>query len=74
MKPIAIVGALLLVFGLVALAYQGLTYTTRDTVVDLGPIKATADRQHRVPLPPVVGGAAVAAGVVLLIVGSRKSS
>jgi hypothetical protein len=74
MKPIAIVGALLLVFGLVALAYQGLTYTTRDTVVDLGPIKATADRQHTVPLPPVVGGAAVAAGVVLLIVGSRKSS
>jgi hypothetical protein len=74
MKPIAIVGALLLVFGIVALAYQGLTYTTRDTVVDLGPIKATADRQHTVPLPPVVGGAAVAAGVVLLIVGSRKSS
>jgi len=64
----------LLVFGIVALAYQGLTYTTRDTVVDLGPIKATADRQHTVPLPPVVGGAAVAAGVVLLIVGSRKSS
>jgi len=74
MKPIAIAGALLLVFGLVALAYQGFTYTTRETVVDLGPLKATADREHRIPLPPVVGGAAVAAGVVLLIVGSRKSS
>jgi hypothetical protein len=74
MKPIAIVGALLLVFGLVALAYQGLTYTTRDTVIDLGPIKATADREHTIALPPIVGGAAVAAGVVLLIVGSRKSS
>jgi hypothetical protein len=74
MKPIAIAGALLLVFGIVALAYQGLTYTTRDTVVDLGPIKATADREHRIALPPIVGGAAVAAGVVLLIVGSRKSS
>jgi hypothetical protein len=74
MKPIAIAGALLLVFGLVALAYQGLTYTTRDTVIDLGPLKATAEREHTVPLPPVVGGAAVAAGVVLLIVGSRKKA
>ena len=74
MKPIAIVGALLLVFGLVALAYQGLTYTTRETVIDLGPLKATAEREHTVPLPPVVGGAAVAAGVVLLIVGSRKKA
>jgi hypothetical protein len=74
MKPIAIVGALLLVFGLVALAYQGLTYTSRDTVIDLGPLKATTERQHTIPLPPIVGGAAVAAGVVLLIVGGRKKS
>jgi hypothetical protein len=74
MKPIAVFGAILLVFGLVALAYQGLTYTTRETVIDLGPLKATADRERRIPLPPVVGGAAVAAGVVLLIVGSRKKS
>lgn len=74
MKPIAIAGALLLVFGILALAYQGLTYTTRETVIDLGPLKATADRQHTIALPPVLSGAAVAAGVVLLIVGMRKSS
>jgi hypothetical protein len=74
MKPIAIFGAVLLIFGIVALAYQGLTYTTKETVLDIGPLKATADREHRIPLPPIVGGAAVAAGVVLLIVGSRKSS
>ena len=73
MKPIAIAGILLVVFGIVALAYQGLTYTTRDTVIDLGPIKATADRQHTVFIPPLVSGAAVAAGVVLLVVGMRKS-
>jgi hypothetical protein len=73
MKPIAILGAILLVFGLVALAYQGLTYTTRERVVDLGPLKVDADRERTIPLPPVVGGAAVAAGVVLLIVGSRKN-
>ena len=73
MKPIAILGVVLLVFGVLALAYQGLTYTSRDTVVDLGPLKATADRQHRIPLPPAIGGAAVAAGVLLLIAGIRKS-
>jgi hypothetical protein len=72
MKPIAILGAILLVFGLVALAYQGLTYTTRERVVDLGPLKVDADRERTIPLPPVVGGAAVVAGVVLLIAGSRK--
>ena len=72
MKPIAIVGALLLVFGIVALAYQGLTYTTRETVLEVGPLKATADRQHTVAIPPVLSGAAVAAGVVLLLVGGRK--
>ena len=55
-----------------ALAYQGLTYTTRERVVDIGPLKVDADRERTIPLPPVVGGAAVAAGVVLLIVGSRK--
>ena len=72
MKPIAIAGVLLVVFGIVALAYQGLTYTSRDTVIDLGPIKATADRQHRIEIPPVLSGAAVAAGIVLLVVGARK--
>ena len=72
MKPIAIVGALLVVFGIIALAYQGLTYTTRETVLEVGPLKATADRQRTVAIPPVLSGSAVAAGVVLLIVGSRK--
>ena len=72
MKPVAIVGVLLIVFGLAALAYQGFTYTSRETVIDIGPLKATADRQKTVPLPPAVGIATVAAGVVLLIVGARK--
>ena len=72
MKPIAIFGAILLIFGIVALAYQGLTYTTRERVIDIGPLKVDADRERTIPLPPVVGGVAVAAGVVLLIVGSRK--
>jgi uncharacterized membrane protein HdeD (DUF308 family) len=72
MKPVGIVGVLLIVFGLVALAYQGFTYTRREKVIDLGPIQATAERQRTVPLPPVVGIVAVAAGVALIVAGTRK--
>ena len=72
MKPLSIAGIVLIVLGLAALAYQGITYRTRETVVDLGPIQATAERQKTVPLPPVLGIVAVAGGVVLLIAGARK--
>ena len=72
MKPIALLGLILIVLGLGALAYQGFTYTTRETVVDVGPIHATAERQKTVPLPPVLGITAVVGGVALLIVGIRK--
>jgi uncharacterized membrane protein len=70
--PLMIIGIALVVLGLVALAYQGITYTSRETVVDLGPIKATADRQRTIPLPPILGGLALAGGVALLI-GSARS-
>lgn len=73
MKSTYGVGVLLIVLGLVALAYQGFTYTTRDTVLDVGPIHATAEREHSVSLPPVAGAAAVGAGVVLLAIGLRKA-
>jgi hypothetical protein len=72
MKPMALAGILMIVLGLAALAYQGFTYTTRETIIDIGPIQATADRQRRVPLPPILGIVAVAGGIVLLVVGSRK--
>ncbi|MEQ1573927.1 MAG: DUF3185 domain-containing protein [Vicinamibacterales bacterium] len=72
MKPIAIVGALLIVLGLAALVYQGVTYTSRETVIDIGPLHATAERQRTLPLPPVLGIAAVAGGVALLVAGARK--
>jgi len=74
MKPLAVAGIVLVVLGLVALAYQGITYTSRETVVDIGPLHATADRQKTVPLPPVLGIVAVAGGVVLLIAGVRRSA
>ena len=67
-----IVGILLIVLGVIALAYGGFSYTKREKIVDIGPIEATAETRETVPLPPVLGGLALAGGVVLLIAGSRK--
>ena len=72
MKLGRVVGVLLIVLGLVALVYQGVTYTSRETVLDIGPVHATADRQKTLPLSPALGIAAVAGGVALLVVGTRK--
>ena len=72
MRSIAVVGVLLIALGLAALVYQGITYTSRETVIDIGPVHATADRERTLPLPPVLGVAAVAGGVMLLIAGVRK--
>jgi hypothetical protein len=70
MKIVAIV---LIVLGAISLAYGGITYTTREKVLDIGPIEATAERQKTIPLPPILGGIAVAAGVGLLLLGSKKT-
>jgi len=72
MKPAMIVGILLIILGVVALAYQGINYTTKDKVVDLGPLKVEAKREKTIPLPPVLGVVALVGGVVLLIVSARK--
>jgi hypothetical protein len=74
MKTITIAGIVLIVLGIAALAYQGITYRTRETVLDIGPLHATAERERTFPLPPVIGGAAVLAGVALLVTGARKKS
>jgi hypothetical protein len=65
--PLIIIGIVFIVVGLVSLAYQGISYTSRVTVVDIGPIKATADKQKTIPLPPILGGIALAGGVALLL-------
>jgi hypothetical protein len=72
MKPISIFGVILTVLGVLALVYQGITYTSRETVIDLGPLQATADRQRTLPLSPVLGVVAVAGGVALLVGGTRR--
>ena len=71
MKPLTIVGIVLIVLGVIALAYQGISYTTTEKVVDIGPLKVEAKKEKTLPLPPVLGGVAIAAGVVLLIAGAR---
>jgi len=72
MKPIAIVGVVLVVLGLVALVAQGVSYTSHETVIDIGPVHATADRQKTLPLSPALGIVAAASGIILLVAGMRK--
>jgi hypothetical protein len=72
-KPVTLVGIALIILGVLALAYQGITYTTREKVIDLGPLKASVDKEKNIPLPPIVGVLALGGGVVLVIVGTRKS-
>jgi len=74
MKPISIAGILLVVLGALALAYQGITYTKREKVIDIGPIHATADTQKTIPLPPILGGIALIGGVVLLVAGAKRTA
>jgi hypothetical protein len=71
MKAKSIVGIVLILIGVVALAYQGFTYTTREKAVDLGPIQITAEKEHTVPLPPILGVAALVGGIVLLVTGRK---
>ena len=65
-------GIILIGLGLLGLAWGGFTYTTREKVVDIGPIHATRDETHNVPLPPIAGAVAVIGGIVLLVAGKKK--
>jgi hypothetical protein len=67
-----VIAIVLIAIGVVSLAYQGITYTTREKVLEVGPIKATAEKEKTIPLPPILGGLALAGGVVLLVAGTRR--
>jgi uncharacterized membrane protein YidH (DUF202 family) len=73
MKPVGIIGVILIIIGIVALVAGGLTYTKREKVLDLGPIQATAEKKETIPFPPILGGICLVGGIVLVVVGSRKS-
>ena len=73
MKSTATMGVFLVLLGVAALVYQGITYTTRETVLDLGPIQATKETTKTMPLPPLLGGMAVLGGVFLIVLGAKRS-
>jgi hypothetical protein len=72
-KVMAIIGVVLIVTGALALFYRGIPYTSRDVVVDVGPITATAVSDKTWPVPPIMGGLAIAGGVVLIVVAAKKT-
>jgi len=72
MKKYTLTGIILIVVGIIALAYQGITYTTREKVVDIGPIQVSADKTKTLPLPPIVGGVALLGGIALLVIGNKR--
>jgi uncharacterized membrane protein len=74
MKPMILLGILLIVVGGLALAYQGFTYTHQEKVLDVGPIHATAEKHDRVSIPPILGALVLAGGIALLVFGAKKTS
>ena len=72
MNTLKIVGIILIVLGVVALVFQGITYTTREKVIDFGPIQATAEEKKTIPLPPVLGAISLIGGIVLLVACRKK--
>jgi UDP-N-acetylmuramyl pentapeptide phosphotransferase/UDP-N-acetylglucosamine-1-phosphate transferase len=65
-------GIILIVLGALVLAYHGIRYTTREKLIDIGPLKVTAAEKKTIPLPPVVGGVAIVAGIALMLVERKK--
>ena len=72
-NQIMLLGIALIILGVVAFAYQGITYTSREKVIDLGPLQASVDTKKTIPLSPLLGGLALAGGIVLVVVGTKKS-
>ena len=72
MNTNTLIGIILIVVGVIAFGYQGISYTSREKVIDMGPIQVSADKTRTLPLPPIVGGIALVGGIVLLVMGNKK--
>ncbi len=72
MKPIMLVGIVLVIVGAIVLGYHGITYTTHEKVLQFGPIEASKKTEKTIPLPPILGGVVLAAGIVLIIMQAKK--
>jgi uncharacterized membrane protein YidH (DUF202 family) len=68
-----VAGVILIVLGVAALVYGGITYTSRETILDIGPLQATAVQEKTLPLPPIAGLAAVVGGIVLLVAQRKRT-
>ena len=66
------IGAILIVLGVIGLGWGGFTYTTQEKVLDIGPIHATREKNHNVPLPPIAGAVALLGGIALISVGRKQ--
>ena len=72
MKTYTVAAIVLIAIGIVAFAYQGISYTSREKVVDIGPIQVSADKTRTLPLPPIVGAIALVGGIALLVIGKKQ--
>jgi uncharacterized membrane protein len=73
-KSITLLGIALILLGIVAFTYQGDSDTSREKIIDIGSIQASADTQKTILIPPLLGGLMLVGGIVLVVAGSRKSS
>jgi hypothetical protein len=73
MRTTTLIAIILIAIGIVAFGYQGITYTTKENVVDIGPLKVTTEKAKTLPLPPIVGAIALVGGIVLLVAGRKNS-
>lgn len=69
---VLIIAIVLIAIGVISLVYEGITYTMREKILEVGPLRATAEKEKTIPLPPILGGLALAGGVVLLVVAARR--
>ena len=72
MKRTMMIGLLLIVLGVAGLAFQGISYTTREKVIDIGGLGITTETRKTIPVPLIAGGLALAAGIGTVVVASRK--
>ena len=73
MNTTKLLAIVLIAVGIIAFAYQGISYTSRENVVDLGPLHVTAEKSHTLPLPPIVGAVTLLGGIALLLMDGKKS-
>jgi hypothetical protein len=72
MKPLMLTGITLIMLGILGLSYNRISYTSKEKILDIGPIEATAEKEKSIPLPPLLGGLVLVAGIGLVAAGYKK--